>query len=138
LLMIPSLRADTARAALLREQRDQLASVLPSQRERVLSEDPSVLVAHGRTVWLLPYEFTQAALQGRWDETPVVRDIEQGRFARIFVEFNPWAAAPEPDGTYQYGRFTAAMVEAMRRRYRPQWEINGFWVLVPAPGAQPP
>jgi len=116
LVMMPSPRAEAAQATLRRAQRDQLGSLLPPKGEPVLSEDPSVLLAHGRTVWLLPYEFTQAALQGRWDEKPVVEDIEAGRFALIILEFNPWTAAPGADGSYEFGRFTGPMVQAIKRR----------------------
>jgi len=134
LVMMPSPRFDADQAAVLRAQRDQISALLPPAPAPVLSEDPGILLANGRTVWLLPYACTQAAVQGRWDQAPLVREIEAGSFALIILQFDPWAAAPARDGTYQYGRFTSEMVEALRARYRPVRQVGYYLLLAPAEG----
>jgi hypothetical protein len=134
-VMIPSWRVEAMAAALERQQRDAVSAMLPPAPAPILSEDPGVLLANGRTVWLLPYEFTQASVQGYWDQAPLVRAIEDRRFALLILQFDPWSARPQPDGTYQYGRFTAAMVDAIRRRYRPVRQVGYFLLLAPASDA---
>jgi hypothetical protein len=131
LVMMPSPRAEAAAAAMARRDRDEVSALLPPAPAPVLSEDPGILLASGRTVWLLPYEFTQASQQGRWDQTPLVREIEAGRFALIILQFDPWSARPEPNGAYQYGRYTSAMVDAIRAHNRPARQVGYYYLLAP-------
>lgn len=101
----------------------------------VLCEDPGLAPLAGHRIWLQPFEFTQMALSGRWDQTPVVEVLRRGEVAVVALQFDPWDARHrDPGGAWRWGRFTDEMVAAIRAAYRIERRIEGTYLLVPKAG----
>ena len=107
----------------------------------VLSEIVGLPLVAGRPVLLEPFEFSQMAVVGNWDERPVVRDIERHRFSLIILKWwNPSHPAPDKWGTYGNGCWTRAMTRAMRRHYHLAATAGELYFMKPnePPPAGPP
>jgi hypothetical protein len=64
----------------------------------------------GRSIVLQPFEMTQLARAGLWDQTPVVTSIEQHRFAAILIY-------TIPDYPLEKDRWSAEMLAAIDHAY---------------------
>jgi len=85
----------------------------------VIAEDPGLVPTAGKPLWLQPFEFTQMAEAGRWNQEPLLAALRQGEFSFIVLRFDPWNSSHrDPEGTWAGGRFTDEMVAAMRDSYQ--------------------
>ncbi|HYE80105.1 MAG TPA: hypothetical protein VEI97_19170, partial [bacterium] len=85
-----------------------------------------------------PYIFRLLAERGKWDEGPFVEQLRKGRYGAIALQSNLFEPGnreepgQDPLGA-GYDRFTPAMEEAIRSRYRLSNETpifaNGPWYL---------
>ena len=66
------------------------------------------LALAGRPLYLQPFEVTQLAWAGAWDQTPLLDSIEQQQFDLILLYDRPWVNE----------RWTAEMLDAIEDHYR--------------------
>ncbi|MDH7568813.1 MAG: glycosyltransferase family 39 protein, partial [Armatimonadota bacterium] len=110
------------------------APLLISARAPVVSDDPGLVVAVGKRLWFQPFEFTQMAVAGKWDQSPMLDALRRGEVPLIAIHFNAWdPSARDAAGTWESGAFTDEMVQAIRGRYRPTHRAGPLWILQPAP-----
>jgi hypothetical protein len=72
----------------------------------------SLLVVCGRDILFQPFEFTRLAVEGKWDQTRVVEDIQSGKFRLVLIT----------DGSLTNeakGRWTPEMWAAIQEHYEP-------------------
>lgn len=86
----------------------------------------SLLVVCGREVLLQPFEFRLLATEGKWDQSPVVADIQAGEFALILISDHP----PYLENTAR-DRWTPEMWSAIQERYEPVTVLAGTTVYRP-------
>lgn len=77
---------------------------------KILSEDGGILVINGKEVYFQPFEFTQLALQGIWDQRKIIDEISNKNFDLIILEFNVFDP-PKTD------RFTPEMIKEIEKHY---------------------
>jgi hypothetical protein len=53
----------------------------------VLGEEMSFSVTTGRRLYLQPFEFSQLAAQGAWDQEPLLAEVRRGAFAVVVLRF---------------------------------------------------
>jgi hypothetical protein len=99
------------------EQRDevgQLSRVVAEAKGPVLADDyMGLLTLNGRQIYLQPFEMTQLARDGAWDQRPLVRAIEEERFPVIMLWRPPFAREIKRD------RWTPEMLKEIRAHYEP-------------------
>lgn len=106
-----TLRVWTRRA--LEPEMQQLEEIVCSAPGPVLADEMmSLLVVCGRDIFLQPFEFTRLAVEGRWDQTRVVEDIQSGKFRLILI-----TSVSLTDGAK--GRWTPEMWAAIQEHYEP-------------------
>ena len=67
-----------------------------------------MLTLQSRPLVIQPFEVTQLARAGHWDQTPLLNSIEKKEFASIIIYDRPWSSE----------RWTPEMLEAINRSYR--------------------
>ena len=91
----------------------------------VLSEDIGYLIEAGKKPWLEdPYQFSQLARIGRWDESPLLQRIERGEFSLVVLGQESCEKGESP-------YFTAAAVSAIRKHYPTARIVGKFYLLTP-------
>ena len=100
-----------------------LVEALSRTRGEVLSEDLSILIRAGKSVLYSPFEYTQLARSGRWDEGPFVERIRRGEFELLLFQTNVFAVEESQ-------RYSRRFVAAVRERYRPMGVVAGQIVCV--------
>ncbi|MCW8985669.1 MAG: hypothetical protein OQK55_10020 [Thermoanaerobaculales bacterium] len=90
----------------------------------VVSDDASLLVAAGKPVHYRPFIMAQLAEAGLWDQSPFLRELEEGAVAMVIVRIQPVALHET--------RYTPAMREVLDRRYRIafQYQLGAAFVAL--------
>jgi dolichyl-phosphate-mannose-protein mannosyltransferase len=109
------------------EQRDevgQLSRIVAEAKGPVLADDyMGLLPLNGRRIYIQPFEMTQLARDGAWDQRPFVRAIEEERFPVIMIWKPPFAREIKRD------RWTPEMLKAIRAHYEPTDDDHGDMVI---------
>lgn len=99
----------------LRERRGQvrglreLASLVSETPGAILADEyMGILTLQGRPLVIQPFEVTQLARAGTWDQTPLLESIQKNEFSAIILYDRPWVSE----------RWTAEMLDAIARSYR--------------------
>jgi peptidoglycan LD-endopeptidase LytH len=99
----------------LRERRAAISEL--SQLETLVAETPGSILAdeymgmltlQGRPLLIQPFEVTQLARGGKWDQTPLLESIHKKEFAAIILYDRPWVNE----------RWTPEMLSAIGLSYR--------------------
>jgi hypothetical protein len=90
-------------------------------------EDMGLLARAGLPIYFQPFEMTQLARAGRWDQRPLLGDLERQAFAMILIY-----AIPEVP--LHRDRWTDEMLAAIERRYAVVERVGQTLVLRPRPG----
>ncbi|MGB8984895.1 MAG: hypothetical protein WCC12_23725 [Anaerolineales bacterium] len=99
----------------LQERRAQAAEL--GQLEVLVAKTPGPILAdefmgmltlQGRPLVIQPFEVTQLARAGKWDQTPLLESIRKQEFAAIILYDRPWSQE----------RWTPEMLEAINQSYR--------------------
>lgn len=113
-------------------QGSELAAAVAAEPGEVLSEWMGPVVRAGKTLWLEPFVTTQMAVDGRWDQRPIVGMIRHRKFGLIVMSARePWGP---PEGGYMWTREERA---AVMQGYAPVGTANGFLLLRPRPSGAP-
>ncbi|HSE03825.1 MAG TPA: hypothetical protein VLK35_06685, partial [Methylomirabilota bacterium] len=81
----------------------------------------------GRAIYLQPFEMTQLARAGRWNQRPLLDDIERQAFAAILI----FTISEFP---LHRQRWTDEMLAAIERRYVVVERVGGTLVFRPRRG----
>ena len=96
---------------------------------KLLSEDGGILVINGKEIYFQPFEFTQLAIQGMWDDENIVKEIRKRSFEAIILEFSIDCM----DKSVHYERFTPKIVESIKDNYYLSHRIGKFFIYLPKP-----
>jgi hypothetical protein len=118
-----NLDAKLARRGEFAALRDEVAR---ESGDVLADEAMGIVVLAGKDIVLQPFEFTQLARQGIWDETPVVSDIRATRFGMILIN-----DGPETPESWTRERWTEAMLTAIHERYEPSGALAGTTIYRP-------
>ena len=92
----------------------------------VLSEDMSFTVTTGKRLYLQPFEFSQQAEQGEWDQRPLLDDVRRGHFVAVVLRFD---LAGDP--SWHSERFTRQLIDALRESYVPDSVYGDYYIYRP-------
>jgi hypothetical protein len=101
-------------AVILNER--QLAYVELSQLETLVKKTPGPILAdeymgmltlQGRPLTIQPFEVTQLAWAGKWDQSPLLKGIQEKEYAAVIIYDRPWANE----------RWTQEMIDAIDASY---------------------
>jgi hypothetical protein len=108
-------------------QRIEAAALIANEPGPLLTDDPDLALQAGK-----PVEFeliyTLLALQGVWDETPIL-DAIQGREFRLVALEEPLDAPPRPITS---AHITERVRQALQSAYAPAGQVSGYWLYRPA------
>lgn len=90
----------------------------------ILSEDAGLLVLNKRPVLFQPFEFTQLARTGLWDQSRFVRDIEDQKFTLLIL-------GSDIQGSYDEERFTPEMAAVIANSYILKEKIRDWYIYKP-------
>jgi len=90
-------------------------------------EDMGLLARAGLPIYLQPFEMTQLARAGRWDQQPLLADLERQAFAAILI-------VTIPEVPLHRDRWTDEMLGVIGRRYAVAERVGQTLVLRPRPG----
>jgi hypothetical protein len=97
------------------EQRDevaQLSRMVASANGPVVTDDyMGLLPERGKRIYFQPFEMTQLARDGDWDQRPLVEDIDREKFPLIMIWSPPFAREIKRD------RWTPRMLEEIHDHY---------------------
>lgn len=99
-----------ARLAQAGEARGLLGRIHDTRGIVLADEDMGLLVLDGRPLHFQPFEMTQLARAGRWEQRPFLREIERQAFAAILIY-------RIPELPLDRQRWTDEMLAAIERRY---------------------
>ncbi|HEV2122967.1 MAG TPA: hypothetical protein VGW38_09355 [Chloroflexota bacterium] len=92
----------------------------------VLSEDMAFTISTGKRIYLQPFEFTQMAEQGDWDQRPLLDDIRRQHFSAVVLRF-----ALSDDPTWHRDRINQPMIEAIADAYELAAEFGTYYLYRP-------
>ena len=103
--------------------------------EDVLGEEMSFTVTTGKRIYLQPFEFTQLAEQGEWDQRPLLDDIRRGSFTAVVLRFR---LGDDPGWRRQ--RIGQPMIDALAGAYELAAVYGDYFIYRPkaAPSAGSP
>lgn len=78
----------------------------------ILAENLGILPAHDKDIYFDPFIFTQLHYQGLWDQSKIVKDIEERKFDVIMLEFSLYY-----DHWSDSDRWSKEMKQAMYENY---------------------
>ncbi|MCX7705068.1 MAG: glycosyltransferase family 39 protein [bacterium] len=107
----------------LKEAGELIAGELLSVSEPILSEDTGWLVVAGKDVIIEPYQFSQLAKYGRWNENFIVEMLREKQFNLILLNSESYEKQSE--------KFTQNMLEAIRNNYQVKRIIGNIYILEP-------
>ncbi|MFC1465300.1 MAG: hypothetical protein ACFLMY_10675 [Candidatus Brachytrichaceae bacterium NZ_4S206] len=94
------------------ESLQRLESIVAAAGDPVLADEyMGMLTLQGRPLYIQPFEVTQLALEGEWDQKPVLRGIESKQYSLILIHYFPGADVYKE-------RWTPQMLDAINRSYR--------------------
>lgn len=94
------------------ESLQRLESIVAAAGDPVLADEyMGMLTLQGRPLYIQPFEVTQLALEGKWDQKPVLRGIESKQYSLILIHYFPGADVYKE-------RWTPQMLDAINRSYR--------------------
>ncbi len=117
-----------ASLAATERQMDELIPFLKSVKGPILAENAGILIAAGLPVWYQPYEFAQMSYSGQFDQTIILDELRQKRYALIVVQTNFFKVK----GT---GRFTPEFIRTLGEHYRFAGTKHGQFFYAPKAGA---
>lgn len=106
---------------------DPICAALPPPPAAVLAEQIGLLRYCGHAAVMHPFLVTNLAARGLWDETPVVRNLHEGRYPVLLLTFDPVQGAPDVSNE----RWSPAMLTAMATAYRRDASYGRFHLFRP-------
>ncbi len=119
--ILASRRADSPALQRLEQIVQDLEGPIPAD------EYMGLLTLNGRPLYIQPFEVSQLARDGKWDQKPFLEDIANQRFEGILIHhFGPWPVHKE--------RWTPEMLASIETAYRPAKTLAGTVIFLPQKG----
>lgn len=96
-------------------------------RGDVLGEEMSFSVTTGKRLYLQPFEFSQLAAQGDWDQGPLLEDVRRGHFAAVVLRFRLG-----DDPLWRRERVNDALIDSLIEAYRLDAVFGDYYLYRPA------
>ncbi len=129
---VPRLRERRAATALLEDLEWEIAHTGDQGRGHVIGDEYAGLVTlQGWPLHIQPFEMTQLAKAGLWDQTPFVEEIRDGAFDMILIHYFP-------DYDVYKERWTPEMLAAIKRAYNPERMYANTRLYLPRAGSKAP
>jgi hypothetical protein len=129
---VPRLRERRAATALLEDLEWEIAHTGDQGRGRVIGDEYAGLVTlQGWPLYIQPFEMTQLAQAGLWDQTPFVEEIRDGAFDMILIHYFP-------NYDVYKERWTPEMLTAIDRAYNPGRMYADTRLYLPRAGSSVP
>jgi 4-amino-4-deoxy-L-arabinose transferase-like glycosyltransferase len=91
-----------------RTELNELKALVAETPGPILADEyMGMLTLEGRPLVIQPFEVTQLAWAGKWDQTPLLESIQKNEFSAIILYDRPWVNE----------RWTAEMLEAITQSY---------------------
>ena len=104
----------------------QLSKMVANAEGPVLTDDyMGLLPERGKRIFFQPFEMTQLARDGDWDQRPFLKDIANERFPLIMIWSPPFAREIKQD------RWTPKMLEEIRGHYERKGRIADMIIYRP-------
>jgi hypothetical protein len=101
---------------------NELESLVKETSGPILADEfMGMLTLQGRPLSIQPFEITQLAWAGKWDQTPLLTSIKEKEYAAIIIYDQPWANE----------RWTQEMFEAIDASYALSDIVAGNRVYIP-------
>ncbi|MCM8817283.1 MAG: glycosyltransferase family 39 protein [Candidatus Omnitrophica bacterium] len=107
----------------LKQTGEIISGELMAVTDPVLSEDIGWLVMSGKKVIIEPYQFSQLAKYGRWDDSFVVGMINEKEFNLILLSADSYEKGSE--------KFTRDMLKAIKENYQIKRVVGNTYLLEP-------
>lgn len=106
----------------------ELETLLNNTPDPILADEyMGLLTRNGRSLYLQPFEMTQLANDGVWDQTPLLDDLKSQTFPLVLIHhFSPFPVYRE--------RWTPEMLAALDVNYRPVQTMAGTVIYQPREG----
>lgn len=106
----------------------KIVPILKKAAGDVIVEDPILAIESGHRLYLEGFPMTSLVSRGLWDQGAFVKDLEDGKFAAVVLQFdvgsgNLYFTAKE--------RFTEEMRDALRTGYILKDKIDPFYLYFP-------
>jgi hypothetical protein len=110
----------------------QAAAFVANEPGPVLTDDPDLALQAGKRV---EFEliYTLLALQGVWDDAPILNPIRARQFGLVVLQ-EPLDAPPRP---LLSAHLTDKVRVALQDAYTPAGQIGGYWLYRPTPRPDP-
>jgi hypothetical protein len=95
----------------------------------VLAEEMTFTVTTGKRLYLQPFEFTQQAEQGEWDQRPLIEAIGRRHFVAAVLRFD---LAGDP--SWHAERLNREVLDALRAAYVSDSVYGDYYIYTPRPG----
>jgi hypothetical protein len=130
---VPRLRERRAATALLEDLEWEVAHARgPEETYPVIGDEYMGLVTlQGWPLYIQPFEMTQLAQAGLWDQTAFVEEIRDGAFDMILIHYFP-------DYDVYKERWTPEMLAAINRAYNPGRMYANTRLYLPRSGSSTP
>jgi len=112
-------------------------AIIRKTKGDVLCEDTGLLPISGKPILLDPHKMTSMFHDGRWDQRPLLEDIERRRFALIISRWDPQGGASDTFGAYGNYRWSIGMGRTMMRNYYLLKHVGFLHITAPADGKHP-
>jgi hypothetical protein len=113
----------------LEKQFDPVAAIVRQVSGDVLAEDAGILIGSGKRVVYEPFEYTQLARRGLWDERAILDRLERKDFRLIVLNTNLFGTQKQ---LIQTSKFSAGFIRCLKANYKLYGFANGFFFLVPS------
>jgi hypothetical protein len=104
-----------------------VAAVVAAEPGRVLTDDPGLAILAGKPVEFESIVFTILAVQGVWDETPILDAIRARRFGLVALT----ESLDDPPRPLIAARLTETVRAALRSTYAAAGQQAGYWFYRP-------
>ncbi len=113
----------------LRAEYTELTNVIRAEKEPVIADEAmGLIVLTEHPLVLQPFELTQLAHQGLWDQTPLLDDIRNKKFGLVLI--NDTLATP---AAWTRERWTEEMLAAIHQNYEPRGVLADATIYRPHP-----
>ncbi len=135
--VVPTAAKDHGRGHVIGDEYGDRSAVVPTAakdhgRGRVIGDEYVGLVTlQGWPLYIQPFEMTQLAQAGLWDQTPFVEEIRDGAFDMILIHYFP-------DYDVYKERWTPEMLAAIKRAYKPERMYADTRLYLPRAGSSAP
>lgn len=102
----------------------EVSEIIRKLKGEVLSEDGSLLVLNGKNPVVEPFLIKHLARQGLWNERKLLEDLATGSLSLVIMRSDVWSRRADH-------RFSEAVLEQIRRRYRLSKKIGGYYLYEP-------